>query len=190
MKHPATRDGRIDPEIVLRGLTDALLRGTPDNDLVDYDRAIWAIELEHIFGQGGRLIAALQIAIAEQEIAMGALEARLADLEIAAERRHQPYMSRSIGDMIVWVSVEMGLRPMDIRSEGKIAPLVMARQIVAWVAHEKFNVPFARIARALGNRDHSTIMTSVRRAGMRRQNDPAFTDLCDRLSETFTVKER
>jgi chromosomal replication initiator protein len=48
--------------------------------------------------------------------------------------------------------------------------------------HSGMSLP--QIGRAIGDRDHTTVMHACRRAKALRETDPAFKALCDRLEAT------
>lgn len=59
-----------------------------------------------------------------------------------------------------------GLKVADIKGSCRRAELVLARDVVCYVAHRE-GISLSAIGRAL-NRDHSTIATAVRREAARR----------------------
>lgn len=68
-----------------------------------------------------------------------------------------------------------------IKSDSRSAPIARARFAVYWSAHHGSGLPAARVARLLGDRDHTTILHGLRRADQLRASDPAFRALSDRL---------
>lgn len=55
-----------------------------------------------------------------------------------------------------------------------------ARQVTAWLMRRLTTMSFPEIGRALGNRDHTTIMSNVKRTEARRE-EPAFLAFTDAL---------
>lgn len=47
--------------------------------------------------------------------------------------------------------------------ENRVDRFVLLRQIFAWIAHNEFNIGKSDIARVLGRRDHTTIISSIRK---------------------------
>lgn len=77
----------------------------------------------------------------------------------------------------------MGLQHYDIISGTRTGALVRARFAVAWTATNAHGCSTARVGRALGDRDHSTIINALRKAEKWRKSDPSFRYLTDRLLE-------
>lgn len=53
--------------------------------------------------------------------------------------------------------------PDEILGKDRTQNVVLARQVVAWVARERWGLSFPALGRLLGKRDHTTIMSSVRK---------------------------
>lgn len=58
---------------------------------------------------------------------------------------------------------------------------VRVRRAVAWAAREAHGTSSAAIGRALGNRDHATILYGFAAAERGRATDPDFADLTEQL---------
>ncbi|WP_425230228.1 helix-turn-helix domain-containing protein [Sphingomonas sp.] len=85
-----------------------------------------------------------------------------------------------VGDLAKLAACHVGLTVRELLGAGRAAHLVCARSAVALVAREQgLSVP--QIGRALGGRDHTTIVHALRRAATLTAADPAFRLLCDRL---------
>lgn len=191
MKQPPINEtALVDAEKLLSTFTHALAAGSPEQPYADYFALLWGFELNEVFGAGAKVIAAFQITIAQQEQQLLALEARVADLEQSVGRR-QPYGTRMVGDIVQWVAAEMNLRVTDIRGEGRHSVLLAARQVIAWCARRIIpDCSYVKIGKAIGGRDHSTIINAERHADMRRNVDAEFREICDRLVAAFTTDDR
>lgn len=95
----------------------------------------------------------------------------------------------AVGDIIAAVAVEMRLRPIDITGERRSRPIVYGRYAVTWIARKTTRKSYPQIARAMGGRDHSTILNQLRRAEALREVDPAFRRLTDRLAAEFSGEQ-
>jgi chromosomal replication initiation ATPase DnaA len=114
------------------------------------------------------------------------LEARIECLELAmAQVAPSPAFDRSISAIIRAAAYEIGVRPSDVRGDSKRMPLPRARFAIAWVARAVHGYSAARIGRALGGRDHTTICHALARAAELRDCDPAFRRLTNRMEEHF-----
>lgn len=76
-----------------------------------------------------------------------------------------------------------------IRGRGRSESLCKVRFAVMWVSRIAFGYSTPKIARALGNRDHTTILTGIRRAESLRATDTAFRAFTDGLLALFAPKE-
>lgn len=182
---------RVDFEGMMTRLTDAI--GGPDELKKRYralDFELFGMTLAEIFRTPGAatIVGLLLIGLAEREVEAIDLAGRVAELEAHLEARAQPWDHRRISNMLVWLGRDMGLSPQAIRGPAQDAQHFTARQAAAWVAQTVLGYHYTRIGRALGGRDHTTIMSSVRRAETRRQLDPDFKDLTDRLRAAFEVR--
>jgi hypothetical protein len=87
-----------------------------------------------------------------------------------------------VTDVIRAVAMEMGIPAPDIVGHCRVPRLARARFAVAWVASRSLGHSASTIGRALGDRDHSTILYALRRADELRVADPAFLSVTDRLA--------
>lgn len=71
-----------------------------------------------------------------------------------------------------------------IMSDQQDKRCVHIRFAVFWTAREGLGYNLARIGRAVGGRDHSTIHYGLKRACALRVSDPGFRSLTDKLMET------
>lgn len=71
-----------------------------------------------------------------------------------------------------------GVRSSQIAGQRRSSHLYRARAAVMWCARQT-GLSYPIIARALGNRDHTTIMHGVQRAEGWRQSDPSFRAVTD-----------
>jgi len=86
--------------------------------------------------------------------------------------------ARRVGldDILRATSERTGLRLQDLRGPRRSHPLTRARQLVSFLAHEYTKFSFPAIGRALGGRDHTTILYSVRKARERLSEEPDFAE--------------
>jgi chromosomal replication initiation ATPase DnaA len=66
-----------------------------------------------------------------------------------------------------------------------------ARFAVMWIAHQAFGFSSVVIGRAIGNRDHSTVLHAFRRVEQWREEDAEYREVTDRLLELVSpIKAR
>jgi hypothetical protein len=75
----------------------------------------------------------------------------------------------------------------DLRSQYRDADLLRQRRAVVWSAKFHTNASFSEIGKALC-RDHSSITRSLDEALELWRTDPAFVDLCERISERAVLR--
>lgn len=88
-----------------------------------------------------------------------------------------------ISDAIAAVSREFRLAPVALIGERGTYYTSFARHVAMWLA--RATVPeasFEKIGRALGNRNHATILFGVRKIEQMRQADPLIAGATDRLA--------
>jgi chromosomal replication initiation ATPase DnaA len=80
------------------------------------------------------------------------------------------------------VAFETGLTVRDMIGPDRVFRISRARHAVCWImrqAHPDYSTK--RIAELLGGRDHTTIVSSVKRGEVLREKDPGFRALTDKL---------
>lgn len=74
-----------------------------------------------------------------------------------------------------------GVTVPEMRGDTRQAGIVRARFAFCWVARRAFGDSARRTGRALGDRDHATVLHALRRADALREADPDFRAATDRL---------
>jgi chromosomal replication initiation ATPase DnaA len=114
---------------------------------------------------------------------LATIEQRIARIERALGSVPAASAEVAVADIIQATAFQMGLRPADLIGAGRAARFVRARFAVAWVAQTVCGHSLKRIGRALGGRDHTTIINAVARAEQLLLVDPAFRLLTQRLAD-------
>ena len=83
---------------------------------------------------------------------------------------------------------EFGVSRDELVSHRRCDTLVRARAFAVWVLRS-LGVPmsYPRIGRAIGGRDHTTIINLHLKAVTLRLTDPAFRGACQRIEERFSA---
>ena len=95
----------------------------------------------------------------------------------------KPSSPAEIRAIVALVACETGIRAEDIVSERRQRSYTRARHLAMWVARKATGASYPRIGNALGGRDHSSVINAMHRVEMRRQYEPHFATLADRLLE-------
>lgn len=87
-----------------------------------------------------------------------------------------------LGAIFSLVLEETGIPEAQFKGPCRKKTLASARQAASWLAKQHVKgISFPLIGRHIGGRDHSTIMHAVRRAEMKRDMDPEFRSLLERI---------
>jgi chromosomal replication initiation ATPase DnaA len=122
----------------------------------------------------------------EGEASPEALAALRAALEsVGVEEMPTPVRRPTVRDVMARVSFEMGVPVVDITGRGQGKPALRARAAISWIAGLVCGSSLAEIGRALGGRDHTTVIHQRRRAEQMRGTDPAFRRVTNRLLAEF-----
>lgn len=78
-----------------------------------------------------------------------------------------------------------GIKPKDILGRRRTKDIVSARQVVCFLAREKYKKSFPNIARNLGKYDHTTVLHSYRKITEKMQRDEVFKDSVNKISEVL-----
>lgn len=122
---------------------------------------------------------------------IASIEAELKTLRAEAYRRAGiplPAENKQIGRIVEFASVAFAVSEGALLGPTRSARASRARFAVAWVAHNAFGLSSTVIGRALGDRDHSTVLSSLRRAVEMRDEDEEYRELTDRLLALVTPK--
>jgi chromosomal replication initiator protein len=95
---------------------------------------------------------------------------------LTAERR-TAHRSLTVAEIVESVSRRLGLSARDVRSPRRAQPLARARHLIAYLAHDYAGFSLPALGQALGNRDHTTMLHSVRKARELVSKDHAFAQL-------------
>lgn len=116
---------------------------------------------------------------------LDALAKRVRDLEARVERLDQAAKGRllapAVSELIDFVGDDFGFTPTEIIAHRRLPEPAAARNLVAWLAKQLTTYSFPRIGLALGGRDHSTIISAIKRVEEARETDPAYRRMTDEL---------
>jgi chromosomal replication initiator protein len=109
--------------------------------------------------------------------AKSSLTNRPADLafaraEIAAAAPFLRAATMSVEDIQRAVCHHFHLRSIDLTSKDRHKSVAFARHVAMYLCKQRLKVSFPEIGRAFGNRDHTTVMSAVRKIEAQRDSDP------------------
>lgn len=85
--------------------------------------------------------------------------------------------------IISLVAKDFGVTVNEILSERQTRRLVTPRTAAMWLLSQLTELSLPRIGRALGRRDHTTVIAALRRVERMRENDPDTAEKIKRLVE-------
>lgn len=102
-----------------------------------------------------------------------------------------PVFRRSGGDQISsekiceTVASYYDLRSADLKGQSRQKPIAFARQIAMWLCRAHLSMSLPEIGRLFGGRDHTTVLSSLRKIGELRESDVGVQSVIVRLEKTF-----
>ena len=81
-----------------------------------------------------------------------------------------------VEDVLRVVAAHYGIRPADIKSSRKSRDISRPRQVAMYLARRLTNASFPEIGKALGGKDHSTVVKGVQRVEKLLAQDPELAD--------------
>ena len=83
-----------------------------------------------------------------------------------------PKIPLSVEDIQRAVCHHFHLRSTDLVSKDRHKSVAFARHVAMYLCKQRLKVSFPEIGRAFGNRDHTTVMSAVRKIEAQRDSDP------------------
>ncbi|QHL90681.1 hypothetical protein GVO57_07340 [Sphingomonas changnyeongensis] len=126
---------------------------------------------------------------------LDALERRMAALEQRLSLLSPDEIKLVRGDRLITalvgdVATATGVPAAKLVGAGRDRTTARARHLVCWVARKAHAISLQDIGQALGGRDHTTIILSVRQADRLCHRDPHFRLLANDLLERATARGR
>ncbi len=104
---------------------------------------------------------------------------RIAVLEAELERLRCRSSATVLGQIVPFVAQAIQASERELAGPCRAKKLARGRFAVVWAARRLSRYSLPQIAAALGGRDHSTIISALRRADQLRGEDPEFRRLTD-----------
>ncbi len=128
----------------------------------------------------GSLIRLLAFAsLTGREISMALAQEALRDVLGREER------AVTIDMIQKFVAEYYQLKMVDLRSRNNAKSVAMPRQVAMYICKSLTNASLPEIGKSFGGKHHSTVIHSVRKVELMRQNDPAFNNLVHTLIESI-----
>ncbi len=100
---------------------------------------------------------------------------------------NQP-VSITVDKIVAEVARSMMVKPEDIRSQKRAAPISQARQVAEYVMRTVTGLPMKSIGEEFGARDHSTIVYAIRQVEKRMEQDSNFKNTVNDIIKNISEK--
>jgi chromosomal replication initiator protein len=113
-------------------------------------------------------------------------EFTLSELAKAAPARRDVM---SVEDIQRAVCGHFRLSNADLLSKDRHKSIAFARQVAMYLCRQRLKCSFPELGRAFGNRDHTTVMSAVRRVEALRQKDPQVNAHLEAIEQRLAASE-
>jgi chromosomal replication initiator protein len=104
--------------------------------------------------------------------------------EVTPRAARQPQLR----EIIAIVARHFGLPQKELKSSSRRQSIVTARAVAIYFARELAGASYDQIGRALGGRDHTTIMHNYRKIERDRVRDPAIQEAIELLTRVIRTQ--
>ncbi len=111
--------------------------------------------------------------IAKSSLMGCALDLEFAQQEIAAAMPSRPQVA-SVDQILDAVCKHFHVTPADLRSHARHRSVSRARHVAMYLCRQRLQCSYPEIGRAFADRDHTTVISAVRKVEADRQRDPEF----------------
>ena len=87
-----------------------------------------------------------------------------------------------------FIGRHFGLPQKQLKSPSRRQSIVSARAVAVYLARELAGASYEQIGRALGGRDHTTIIHNYRKIERERLNDPAIQEAIEELGRIIRMR--
>ncbi len=149
----------------------AIVRKKAELERIDLDDAVMLFIAQSVRSNVRELEGTL-IRLAAKASLMGRpIDADFARTEIAATSAGRP-SEASVEDIQRIVCHHFKLRSIDLLSKDRHKSIAFARHVAMYLCKQRLKCSFPELGRAFGNRDHTTVMSAVRKVEALRGADP------------------
>jgi chromosomal replication initiator protein len=113
-------------------------------------------------------------------------EFALQELSLVSPRRPE---LMSVEDIQRAVCTHFRLSNSDLLSKDRHKSVAFARQVAMYLCRQRLKCSFPELGRAFGNRDHTTVMSAVRRVEALRQRDPQVNAHLEAIEQRLASSE-
>ena len=165
---------------------DKLRRNMPENanlpeyyaEMVNSRNLSDQVKAASLYGNYERVLGQLVPAFEKKEVTLELAEQALKDIISPDEKKViTPEYIISV------VAEHYGVTPADLSGNKRNSKIVMPRQVSMYLCREIISTPLKNIGKALGNRDHTTVMHGIEKIENELQNDDNLKNTIDILKK-------
>ena len=146
------------------------------NDVLDYIAANVKSNIRELEGAFNKVMAGAKLE--KKEVTLELAEQALKDIISPDEKKViTPEYIISV------VAEHYGVTPADLSGNKRNSKIVMPRQVSMYLCREIISTPLKNIGKALGNRDHTTVMHGIEKIENELQNDDNLKNTIDILKK-------
>lgn len=138
---------------------------------IDLSDAVAELLAQHVQSNVRELEGALIRLAAKSSLTGRAIDEEFATSELTMVAPRRPDMM-SVEDIQRAVCSHFRLSNSELLSKDRHKSVAFARQVAMYLCRQRLKCSFPELGRAFGNRDHTTVMSAVRRVEALRQRDP------------------
>ncbi len=124
--------------------------------------------------------------------AKSSLTGRKVDMEFVKAELQNTIVHRtqmlSVEDIQRAVCQHFRLRTSDLTSKDRHKTIAFARHVAMYLCKQRLKCSFPELGRAFGGRDHTTVMSAVRKIGTQREDDPAVRAHIEAIERKLAVE--
>lgn len=106
-------------------------------------------------------------------------------IDVAIPKAFKPATTRIVLDV---VSEATGISVAALCGDQRVAAIIRPRQIACWIMRQETTRSLPQIGQAMGGRDHTTILNSIRRVDQIREQDEVFAALVDDIRDQVKAR--
>ena len=124
--------------------------------------------------------------------AKSSLTGRKVDMEFVKAELQNTFVHRtqmlSVEDIQRAVCQHFHLRTSDLTSKDRHKTIAFARHVAMYLCKQRLRCSFPELGRAFGGRDHTTVMSAVRKIETQREDDPAVRAHIEAIERKLAVE--
>ena len=166
----------------------AIVRKKAEIESIHLDDAVAVLLAQTVKSNVRELEGALIRLAAKSSLTGQAIDVAFAAAELARVAPRRPDVM-SVEDIQRVVCSHFRLTNSDLLSKDRHKSVAFARQVAMYLCRQRLKCSFPELGRAFGNRDHTTVMSAVRRVEHLRAKDPQVNAHLEAIEQRLASSE-